>query len=224
MRPSRLQTTTAWASSDISAARRFFSSSTEALAVAICSLDVVHQDIALLRQVVGGARQLLHFRRAFRRDPEIAVGPEHQAQLFRHAQQPSTYCLNSLLQDQHADHEAEHGHHRADRQAGNSNGQQIALGLLHVQPDQEEVTMNGPVISRPRTITATRNRYFAFMACIRIEFRACCGRSTATGSDAEHFLDLVDQFLGRERLGHIGIGADGQTLGHSRYRAPWRSA
>ena len=101
--------------------------------------DVIQQDVALLRQIVGGARQMLDFRRAFRRYPEIAVGPKHQAQLFGHAEQPVDILLEQVSQHHHADNEAGHSHHDAGRQVGKEQVDHLGVLILaHAQPDQEQ--------------------------------------------------------------------------------------
>ncbi len=80
-------------------------------------IDIVHQHVALLRQVVGGLGQLLNFRRPFGRDTEIAVGAEHQAQGLGHPQQSLDILFEQLVQHRDTKGEADQRHHRADWQA-----------------------------------------------------------------------------------------------------------
>ena len=108
-------------------------------------IDVVHQLVALLRQVVGGLGELLHLRRPVELDAEIAVGAEHQTQGFRHPQQAFDILLEQLVQDHDADREPEQRHHRADRQARDEQlGEHVAFGVLHVQPDEQGGDDKGP--------------------------------------------------------------------------------
>ena len=50
-------------------------------------IDIIHQHITLLSQVIGRTGQLLDLRRTIQRDAEISVGTQHQAQGFGHPQQ-----------------------------------------------------------------------------------------------------------------------------------------
>ena len=79
-------------------------------------LDVGQQFVTLLRQIVGGARQFAHLGRAFGCDAEIAVGPQHQAQGFRHAQQAVDILLKQGAQQLQTEDQAHDGDETAYRQ------------------------------------------------------------------------------------------------------------
>ena len=107
--------------------------------MAIWAVDIIHEGVALLGHIVGGLGQLLDFRRAFDSHAEIAVGSQHQAQRFGHAQQSFYVLLEQLVQDE----DAKRQNRTAviivptGRRESSSSGQHVALGLPHVQPDEQ---------------------------------------------------------------------------------------
>ncbi|BAO30093.1 hypothetical protein [Sulfuritalea hydrogenivorans] len=101
-------------------------------------LDIGQQLVALLCQIVGGPRQFAHFGRAFGRDAEVAIGAEHQAQGFGHAQQAMDILLEQAAQQDQPGHEAEKRHQPAQRQARQQEfGKRRALGVLCIGEQQD---------------------------------------------------------------------------------------
>jgi hypothetical protein len=77
-------------------------------------IDIVHQTIALLRQIIGRLGQQLDLRRPLRRHPEIAVRRQHQAQVLGHLEQTLDVLAEQVTDDQQTDDEAEGGHQCAE--------------------------------------------------------------------------------------------------------------
>jgi hypothetical protein len=101
-------------------------------------VDIIHQHIALLRQIIGGAGQLLDFRRAFRVTRKLRLAPSIRRRVSAMRNKPSTYCLNSLCRTSTPMAKPNiviivPTGRRDSKQLG----QHRALGFAHVEPDQQ---------------------------------------------------------------------------------------
>ena len=144
-------------------------------------IDVIHQRITLLGQVIGGTRQLLDLGRPFDADPEIAVGAKHQAQRLRHAQQTLDILLEQPVEHAHADGKTEDRHHGADRQAGQQElGQHRPLLVLHVQPDEQRRDTERAGHQQPEDDDGEEKTLFCLHGGFRSEF-VPARQSTAPG-------------------------------------------
>src|SRR5574343_1620722 len=219
MRPSTLHTTTACANSDISAARRFFSSSTEALARAIWeSTSSISASRCWARSLAacascctsGGPSSVTR---------KLRLAPSIRRSVSAMRSKPSTYCLNSLCRTSTPITKPKSVIivPTGSRDISNSVSMVRSASFMSSQT-RSEVTTNGPVINRPSTTTARMKRCLAFMARIptifRLGFRPvqAANRRDLRSGNPEHGLDHGDQLLGGKGLGHVSIGPDRQSF------------
>jgi hypothetical protein len=108
------------------------------LATRIWASTSSSNSLRCLGQVVGGAGQVAHFGRPLGRDAEVAVGAQHQAQGFGHAQEAMHVLLEQAAQQQLQAEDQGHDGHQAADAAASGPWRRKAGALLGAEVDPED--------------------------------------------------------------------------------------